>query len=83
MDGPADVVVPVLKQIHAAGKGIIGMKLIGEGEFRNDKAKINEALRFVLGLGCIDALVVGFEKPEEIIDYKQRLTAALDAKAKA
>jgi aryl-alcohol dehydrogenase-like predicted oxidoreductase len=82
MDGPADVVVPVLKQIHAAGKGIIGMKLIGEGEFRNDKAKINEALRFVLDLGCIDAIVVGFEKPEEITDYKQRLTAALDAKAK-
>lgn len=82
MDGPADVVVPVLKQIHAAGKGIIGMKLIGEGEFRNDKARINEALRFVLDLGCIDAIVVGFEKPEEITDYKQRLTAALDAKAK-
>ena len=81
MDGPADVVVPVLRQIHAAGKGIIGMKLIGEGEFRDDKAKIDEALKFVLGLGCIDAIVVGFEKPEEITDYKQRLTAALDAKA--
>jgi len=81
MDGPAAVVVPVLQQIHAAGKGIIGMKLIGEGEFRNDKAKIDETLRFVLGLGCIDALIVGFEKQEEIIDYKQRLTAALEERA--
>ena len=80
MDGPANVVVPVLQQIHSAGKGIIGMKLIGEGEFRNDKAKIDETLRFVLALGCIDALIVGFEKQEEIIDYKQRLTAALEAK---
>ena len=82
MDGPAAVVVPVLKKIHAAGKGIIGMKLIGEGEFRNDKAKIDETLRFVLDLGCIDALIVGFEKQDEIIDYKKRLTAALEAKGK-
>ena len=82
MDGPAEVVVPVLKQIHAAGKGVIGMKLIGEGEFRNDPAKIDEALRFVLGLGCVDALIVGFEKQAEIIDYKKRLTTALEEKAR-
>ncbi len=81
MDGPAAVVVPVLRKIHAAGKGIIGMKLIGEGEFRNDPAKIDETLRFVLGLGCVDALIVGFEKPEEIVDYRKRLAAALLAKA--
>ncbi len=83
MDGHAAVVVPVLKQIHAAGKGIIGMKLIGEGEFRNDPARIDEALKFVLDLGCVNALVVGFEKQEEIIDYKKRLTAALEAKSRA
>lgn len=81
MDGPAAVVVPVLKKIHAAGKGVIGMKLIGEGEFRNDPAKIDETLRFVLGLGCVDALIVGFEKQEEIADYRKRLAAALQAKA--
>ncbi len=83
MDGPAAVVVPVLRKIHDAGKGIIGMKLIGEGEFRNDKAKIDETLQFVLGLGCIDALIVGFENQNEIIDYKQRLTHALEAREKA
>jgi len=83
MDGPADVVVPVIRKIHAAGKGVIGMKLIGEGKFRNDPAKIDETLDFVLGLGCVDALIVGFEKQEEIVDYKQRLTAALERKAKA
>lgn len=77
MDGPADTVVPILKKIHAAGKGIIGMKLIGEGKFRNDPAKIDETLRFVLDLGCVDALIVGFENQGEIVDYKQRLTAAL------
>ncbi len=77
MDGPADKVVPILKKIHAAGKGVIGMKLVGEGEFSNDSAKIDEALRFVLGLGCVDALIVGFENPEQITDYKARLLKAL------
>lgn len=81
MDGPADAVVPVIRKIHAAGKGVIGMKLIGEGKFRNDPAKIDETLDFVLGLGCVDALIVGFEKQEEIVDYKKRLTAALERKA--
>jgi predicted aldo/keto reductase-like oxidoreductase len=81
MDGPAKVVVPILKKIHAAGKGIIGMKLIGEGEFRNDPARIDESLRFALKLGCIDALIVGFEKPAEILDYKKRLASALEAQS--
>jgi len=35
MDGPAEKVAPVLKQISAAGKGVVGMKIIGEGKFRN------------------------------------------------
>ena len=39
MDGPAEKVVPVLKKIHAAGKGVVGMKIIGEGEFRNEPGK--------------------------------------------
>ena len=81
MDGPADQVVPVLKKIHGAGKGVIGMKLIGEGQFRDDGAKINEALSFVLGLGCVDALIVGFETPAEIVDYRDRLAAQLTRRA--
>jgi len=80
MDGPAGVVVPILKKLHAAGKGIIGMKLIGEGSYRDDQAKIDEALRFTLGLGCVDALIVGFENQAEIADYKARLIAALEAR---
>lgn len=83
MDGPADQVVPVLRKIHAAGKGIIGMKLVGEGTFKGDDAKINESLKFVLGLGCIDAMVVGFESPAELVDYKSRLTANLASRVQA
>jgi len=34
MDDTAAAVAPVIQQIHDAGKGVIGMKLIGEGRYR-------------------------------------------------
>jgi aryl-alcohol dehydrogenase-like predicted oxidoreductase len=73
MDGPVDKVVPVLKKLHAAGKGVIGMKIIGEGRLRNDEEKRDASARFVLGLGCVDILNIGFEKPEEIDDFAARV----------
>jgi len=39
MDGPTEKVAPVLKALHEAGKGVVGMKLIGEGSFRNSDEK--------------------------------------------
>ncbi len=73
MDGPPEVVAPVLKKIHKTGKSVIGMKLIGEGEFRNSDEKRDESVRYVLGLGCVDTMVVGFEKIEEIDDFAARV----------
>ena len=65
--------VPVLKKISAAGKGIVGMKLIGEGEFRNSDEKRDDSVKFVLGLGCVDVLNVGFENVGEIDDFAARV----------
>src|SRR2546430_7792865 len=73
MDGPADKVSPVLKKIKAAGKTVVGMKLVGEGRLRNDEEKRSESIKYVLGLGCVDILNVGFEKPEEIDDFTGRV----------
>jgi len=73
MDGPAKVVAPVLQQIHSAGKGVVGMKIIGEGRLRNDDEKKDESIRYVLGLGCVDILNVGFEKLEEVDDFAARV----------
>ena len=61
MDGPPAEVVPVLEKLHAVGKGVVGMKIIGEGDFRDSDAKRDESVRFVLRLGCVDTMVVGFE----------------------
>jgi len=78
MDDKPEVVVPVLKRIHDAGKGVVGMKIIGEGAFRNDPELRDRSIEFALRSGCVDVMIVGFEIPEEIDDFKQRVAAALD-----
>ncbi|NQU24739.1 MAG: aldo/keto reductase [Candidatus Nealsonbacteria bacterium] len=76
-DEIVDKVVPVLEQIHAAGKGIIGMKLIGEGKF--DPQQRKAALKFVMELGSVDCMTIGFEQTAQIDEFlanvRQRLTA--------
>jgi aryl-alcohol dehydrogenase-like predicted oxidoreductase len=79
MDGKPEQVAPILKQIHDAGKGVVGMKLIGEGKFRDDEQKKNESIRYVLKLGCVDTMIVGFEKAAEIDDFSARVKTALTA----
>ncbi len=69
MDGPPEEVAPVLQKLHAAGKGVVGMKIIREGRWRHDPEKRDASARYVLGLGCVDVLNVGFEKVEEIDDF--------------
>jgi aryl-alcohol dehydrogenase-like predicted oxidoreductase len=73
MDKPAEKVPGVLKQLHAAGKGVVGMKIMGEGKLRNDDEKRDESVRYVLGLGCVDILNVGFEKLDEVDDFARRV----------
>jgi aryl-alcohol dehydrogenase-like predicted oxidoreductase len=78
MDGPPALVAPVLQEAHAAGKGVVGMKLIGEGAFRTDDERRNQSVQYVLGLGCVDTMVVGFEKLAEIDDFSARVAQALE-----
>jgi predicted aldo/keto reductase-like oxidoreductase len=73
---PAQI-VPVIKKMYDSGKGIIGMKLIGNGSFSNDSDKVDQSIRYVLGLGTVDMFIIGFEKPEQIDDYVVRLENAL------
>jgi len=69
---PAEV-IPVIEKLHKAGKGVIGMKLIGNGKFRNDSDKIDASLKYVLGLGTVDMIIIGFELPEQIDNYIGRI----------
>ena len=73
---PAQV-TPVIEKLHREGKGIIGMKLIGAGKFKNESEKIDASLKYVLGLGTVDMIIVGFELPEQIDNYLARVRDAV------
>jgi len=86
MDGPKETVwtassevAPVLseiKTIRAKGRGIIGMKIIGNGEFV-DEAEREKSIRFAMSLPELDAVVIGFKNRAEIDEAVQRMNRAL------
>ncbi len=78
MDKPdPEEVVKVIHKLHAAGKGVIGMKLVGNGKLKDESEKIDHSLRFVLGLGSVDMMIVGFESESQVDNYMDRTEAAL------
>ena len=68
MDGPAEKVLPVAKEIKVQGKGLIAMKLLGEGKFGKDEEQKLASLRYVLTEARADWLLVGFDSAEQIDD---------------
>ncbi len=78
MDKPdPEEVVEVIDQLHKSGKGVIGMKLVGNGDYRDQSEKIDNAIRFVLGLETVDMVIVGFETNEQVDNYLARTENAL------
>lgn len=72
-------VAALVQKLHTAGKGIIAMKLIGEGKYRNEPTKIEETLRFVLNLKSVDVLLVGFDQKGQVKDFTDRVRAVMKA----
>jgi len=68
MDGTAEKVLPVVQQIKSAGKGLIAMKILGEGKLGNSEAKKLASLRYALTEARADWLLVGFDAAEQIDD---------------
>lgn len=73
MDSDPDTVVGVIKEMRAAGKGIVGMKILGQGAMRDRQ---DEALNFALGLNLLDAFTIGAESIQEQQDLMRRISAA-------
>jgi 1-deoxyxylulose-5-phosphate synthase len=73
MDASPDVVLPVLKEMKASGKAVVGMKILGAGELRNRQ---DECLKHALGLGVLDAFTIGAENRGEQEDLIRRIAAA-------
>jgi len=78
MDKPEpEEVISLIHKLHDSGKGVIGMKLVGGGTYVEDGDKIDTALKFVLGLGSVDMIIVGFEREEQVGNYTARMESAL------
>jgi hypothetical protein len=76
--GDVKEVVGHVKAIHAKGTGVIGMKVMGEGQFRTPEQR-DASIRFVTGLGAVDAVTIGYKSEAEIDEAIARLDAHLNA----
>ena len=73
MDSDPATVVGVIREMKAAGKGIVGMKILGQGAMRNRQ---DEALHYALALDLLDAFTIGAESEAEQEDLIRRIAAA-------
>lgn len=84
MDGPRDDAaarvadsVRAAQKAHEAGKGIIAMKIIGQGEGTMvvDAELRKKSTKFVMNLGSINVMIVGFTEKEHITEFVTNVAA--------
>ncbi len=76
---PTNDVAPVMaeiKKMHAKGHGVIGMKIIGNGQFVKAEDR-EKSIRFAMACKEIDAVVIGFTSKEQIDEAIGRMNRAL------
>ncbi|MDD2600724.1 MAG: aldo/keto reductase [Kiritimatiellae bacterium] len=73
MNGSVVDNLALAKQMKAQGQGLIGMKILGEGAFANDKAKMDQSLKFALKEAEVDILNIGFMDLEQIKEIVERV----------
>lgn len=72
---------PVMAEIktqHAKGRGIIGMKIIGNGDFTNPEDR-EKSIRFAMAQPELHSIVIGFKSRDEIDEAIKRVNSALAA----
>lgn len=76
---PGDKIEPVLeeiKQMKTKGRGILGMKIIGNGDFTNPEDR-EKSIRFAMACKEVDAITIGFKSRAEIDEAIERMNRAL------
>jgi len=69
-------VMEQIKIMHEKRHGIIGMKIMGEGEFTDPEDR-EKSIRFAMQGGLLDAIVIGFKSTAEIDEAIERMNRAL------
>jgi aryl-alcohol dehydrogenase-like predicted oxidoreductase len=73
MDADPQTVVSVLREMKSAGKAVVGMKILGQGDLATRQ---DEAIKYALSLGILDAFTIGAESKSEQEDLIRRIAAA-------
>lgn len=73
MDADAETVLGVIRQMRSSGKGIVGMKILGQGAMRD---RPSEAIHYALSSNVLDAFTIGAESRKEQDDLVHRIAAA-------
>lgn len=76
--GDVNEVTAHAKKIHAQGTGVLGMKLVGEGQFTSAEDR-DASLKYVMGLGAVDAVTIGYKSIAEIDEAIGRMNRVLNA----
>jgi predicted aldo/keto reductase-like oxidoreductase len=76
--GDIGPVVEQLKIMQAKGRGVIGMKLVGDGDFQDPEDR-EKAARFAMAQSAINAVVIGFKSTKEVDEAIDRINRALAA----
>ena len=71
-----DPVMEQIKAMHAKGHGVIGMKIFGNGDFK-DPADREKSIRFAMSKPEINAIVIGFTAPEQIDEAISKINSVL------
>ena len=70
MDADPETVLAVLRSMKAAGKAVVGMKILGQGDL---STRPDEALKYALSLGVLDAFTIGAESKTQQEDLIRRI----------
>jgi len=65
MDDTPEKVAAEIKKMHDRGHSVLGMKIFGETGFDSAEKRL-QSLKYVLGLGCVDAFTIGFTSTAQI-----------------
>jgi aryl-alcohol dehydrogenase-like predicted oxidoreductase len=75
--GSVDEVTRQLAAIHGQGTGVLGMKLVGEGRFTSPEQR-QKAIDYVMKLGTVDAVTIGYKNTAEVDEAIERMNRALN-----
>jgi predicted aldo/keto reductase-like oxidoreductase len=70
MDSDPASVIEVLTQMKRAGKGVIGMKILAQGDLSN---RVDDALKYATHLDCLDTFTLGFTSPRQLEEVVRKI----------